>query len=841
MQQKKDKFQTSKQQEKGNNKDRILSQDKKDSQKLDKLVPNDPDQIKSKNNSRDNSRNSSKTGNKINSKISPDNSESSFKTNLKSNHKSNHKANLKISQENRAKSSQGKADNKTQGFRGKKISRNKKASFDNSVDPEKNGKLTSFAKKNTRRFEYEDDYIFWCKKCNLPLIGEECGRCGAKGELIHLSQPADIRFCSPYEREVLDRQLQLEFGCNPLGDRLILLNKIPGEDKTDEVVVDGFIFGILRFELSGMDYKFEPSLLGAKILLKYGRRKKVELKKSNRHLNGKNIPAGLVEGFDSGIKPGDFVLVTAGSLTGYGISYIEGTTFCDLQASKTQAAGKVHKEEETCPGLESAGPDMKALRIRKIDSDDVSLHSEIPDLKACIEANKKHLQVLGKNAINTIRGIVSRNEYKNLPVFVSFSGGKDSLVALELARASLKNRELNAFFLNTGIEFPETVEFVRDFCHEYNIPLEEVDAGSAFWEQVEKFGPPAKDFRWCCKVCKLASAGELETPGKDSKVEERDPKSLKIEKKEHIHLNKEINNSNVTYLTIDGKRRHESFSRAKIAASETNPFVPSQLNIFPIRDWKALEVWLYIYWRNLPYNPLYDLGFERVGCWLCPSALTAEYMRVKDLHPEMYEKWNTFLLEWAKARGLSEEFIIHGFWRWKELPPKMFKLAEELGVSILARENAGNFEIELVGGISPCRAGGFSIEAGVSGIKEKEVANFINVLGNAVYAEELGVLLVKTGKGTIKLFSNGNLLISSETKEKAIELFKETAKQLIRLSRCTGCGICVKACPVKAASLNGKKPEVNLACNRCGKCTEACVVTKYFNKLVPDLDARLKI
>ncbi len=704
-----------------------------------------------------------------------------------------------------------------------------KSSFNKSLGAEKS---SNSARNTSHRFEYEDDHIFWCRKCNLPLIGEECGRCGSKGEIIQLSQPSDVRLCSPYEREVLVRQLYSAFGFSPLGERLILLNKIPGEDKTDEVIVDGFIFGILRFELSKMDYNFEPSLHGAKILLEYTAGKKVGLKKANRHLNGKNIPAEIVGSFDTNIKAGDFVLVTAGSLTGYGVSYIDGVDFSDLKnlsenkglpENKVSTETEVLIEKETKKKSESSlDAGRKVIRIRKVDSNEASLNPEIPDIRACIEANKKHLQILGKNAINTIRGIVSRTEHKNLPVYVSFSGGKDSLVVLDLARASLKQRELKAFFLNTGIEFPETVEFVRRFCREMEISLEEVDAGSAFWEQVEKFGPPAKDFRWCCKVCKLASAGDLEAGKGSCSLSSKDTGSI-------------------AYLTIDGKRKHESFSRARIAASETNPFVPAQLNLFPIRDWKALEVWLYIYWRGLSYNPLYDLGFERVGCWLCPSALAAEYARVKELHPEMYEKWNTFLYEWAKSRGLPEKFVEHGFWRWKELPPKMLRLAEELGITVLARENTEVFEITVVSGISPCRAGGFSIEAGVRGIREKEAADFVNVLGSTVYAEELGMLLVKTGEGTVKFFSNGNLLVSSETKEKAVSLFKETAKQFIRLSRCTGCGICVKACPAGAASLNEKKPCVSEACIRCGKCTESCVVTRYFNKLVPDLDQKLKV
>ena len=108
-------------------------------------------------------------------------------------------------------------------------------------------------------------------------------------------------------------------------------------------------------------------------------------------------------------------------------------------------------------------PKQKSFESERLTAVRASLHPETPGLRACIEANKKHLQVLGKNAINTIRGLVSRNEYRNLPVYVSFSGGKDSLVVLDLARSSLKQRELKAFFLNTGIEFPETIEFVQKF------------------------------------------------------------------------------------------------------------------------------------------------------------------------------------------------------------------------------------------------------------------------------------------------------------------------------------------------------------------------------------------
>jgi len=597
-----------------------------------------------------------------------------------------------------------------------------------------------------------------------------------------------VRFCSPYERGVLRQQLLDQYGCDPLGDRLILLNKIPGDDRTDEVIVDGLVLGVLYFDLRSMDFRFDPSADGAAILVVHTDRRTVVLEKTRSHLSGKKVRRDQVRTCSSDIRKDDPVLVVSGNLVGVGSSYCDG----NLIASS---------------GIDT---DAAVIRIRKIKKGVARLNPTMSNMDDAIKANLAYLQRLGKDAMNTIKGIVNQKAHRDLDVHVSFSGGKDSLVVLDLTLSALKKRSVQAFFLDTGLEFPETVDFVHHYCEHHGIDLVEEGAGDAFWDNVDSFGPPAKDFRWCCKICKLAPANAV------------------IE---------EYRNEGPICLTVDGKRKYESFSRSKISSSEMNPFVPNQLNIFPIRNWRAIEVWLYIYWRGLEYNPLYDMGFERVGCYLCPSALASEYQRLGELHPEMYERWNSYLLHWAREHALSADYVKHGFWRWRELPAKMTKLAEHLNVDTTPGQIEGSFSIRVTSGFSPCKDGSFSVEGIEEGVTLNQAADVMNVLGRTVYSNELGMLLVETPSARIKIFSSGAIKVTGTTKEAALSAFNDAAVELLRVNKCTECGICLKICPVDAIEIGGKRGSLLIrdSCIQCGKCTKACVVIKYSDKLLPDL------
>lgn len=624
-------------------------------------------------------------------------------------------------------------------------------------------------------------HIFWCQHCNVPLLRSTCDFCQSQGSHVNLAPPGDIRFCSPHEKEVLSDLLLSAFGCDPIGDRIVLLNKTTGDDRTDEVILDGLHFGVLRFDMRSLGYVFDLSLEGAKILAQHTTNKTVELRKASSHLSGKKVKADQLLKSTDDIKKGDNILIKCGNLTGFGVSLLDSA---DLNRSEDAV-----------------------LRVRKLDGSTVCLNRRISSIQDVIKANVNHMEKISRDAANVIKGIVSRKQYRDLPVHVSFSGGKDSLVVLDLTINVLRDREVRAFFLNTGIEFPETVEFARNFCSSRGIELKESAAGDAFWENLERFGPPAKDMRWCCKVCKLAPANRL------------------ID---------ESSSEGQVCLTVDGKRRYESFSRASISASEKNPFVPTQLNIFPIRDWRAIEVWLYIYGKKLEYNPLYDLGFERVGCYLCPASLSAEYQLFSRLHPDLHARWHAYLLKWASKKGFPGSFVEQGFWRWKEMPPKMLKLAEELGIRYDVPEVNEGFRVESVSGVSPCTNGGFTVEANIGGVSLQDAADVLHIIGSVKASDNMGMLLVKVDNATVKFFSSGNLLVTADSREKATEVFRQVVLQLMRVCMCTRCGICQGVCPVDAIEVDDMRGlYISDACIRCGKCIEPCVVLKYASRNLP--------
>lgn len=179
--------------------------------------------------------------------------------------------------------------------------------------------------------------------------------------------------------------------------------------------------------------------------------------------------------------------------------------------------------------------------------------------------------------------------------FLAFSGGKDSVVIYDLAiRAGVK---FDAHYNITGIDPPELVKFIRQ-----NYPLMTWEKPlESIWSLVARKGLPRRNSRYCCEYLK-----------------------------EHSGAGRTV---------VTGIRWAESARRHKRKMVESCRWVKAKFFIHPIIDWSASEVWEYIKMYALPYCSLYDEGFHRLGCILCPMTTKAQAERDIARWPKIAEAW----------------------------------------------------------------------------------------------------------------------------------------------------------------------------------------------------------
>jgi phosphoadenosine phosphosulfate reductase len=615
----------------------------------------------------------------------------------------------------------------------------------------------------------------WCEDCGTVVLGEKCDVCGSMGRPFCVTAPGDLRPCLQADADLLKKIFNKYFGVSDFLEGVqIFLNKIPGEDRADEIIVDGRVLGVLAFDVLSNDFRLELRIDGARALADIAKKGVVEIEMPKGHLKGKNVSGALIKHIADSFNVNDPLIVLAGDLVCNGIARV--------------------------PSDQAKNSD-KAIGIRDVGKGPFRISRKKRCWSRFVEANISHFKSLEAKAVSDVKSYV--NSRRDLPVTLSFSGGKDSLVCFGILEKATKN--FSMIFVNTGLEFPETTDYVQRFAEKRGLELLVADANDGFWNNVDFFGPPAKDFRWCCKVCKLGPLTAL--------IEDRFPKGT---------------------ITIEGNRTFESFTRAHIAFVENNPFVPNQVILNPIREWRSVEVWGYLWWKNFEYNPLYEEGYERIGCYLCPACLASEWKRTKILHPKLSNRWEEYLHNWANKMNLPEEFVRYGFWRWKVLPKKMRKLAANIRLSIPMVRLDG-IQMKMVKGATPCAAGGYSLEGVVSVPRRRsfsKVAEMMKTIGSVKHSEEYEIAMVKTKGGTVKVFGGGQIVVTSPTPDVAERLFEMAVKALLRSQLCTECGICIKNCQKKAIKLDNGPIIIEDKCSHCGKCADACVIAHYYDKLV---------
>ncbi len=159
--------------------------------------------------------------------------------------------------------------------------------------------------------------------------------------------------------------------------------------------------------------------------------------------------------------------------------------------------------------------------------------------------------------------------------YLAFSGGKDSMVIKALA--DMADVGYDAHFRMTSVDPPEVLRFIRDAYQ--GVAMER--PAESMWQLIVRKGmPPTRRVRYCCE-----------------KLKER---------------------GGTGRVVMTGIRWQESGARRKRQMVETCYKDSSKRYVHPIIDWSEDDVWEFIRTEKLPYCSLYDEGFKRIGCVLCP-------------------------------------------------------------------------------------------------------------------------------------------------------------------------------------------------------------------------------
>jgi 3'-phosphoadenosine 5'-phosphosulfate sulfotransferase (PAPS reductase)/FAD synthetase len=233
---------------------------------------------------------------------------------------------------------------------------------------------------------------------------------------------------------------------------------------------------------------------------------------------------------------------------------------------------------------------------------------------------------------------------------VCWSGGKDSTVALHLARQHCEH--LPIIHCDSGVEFPETVAFVHELAQSWKLDLivTRPCEGESFWEVGSKYGWPIFGKAVASNVERARRTGNIRPQmSKLEKTLARSDVRISARCAEFLQErpSKEAEKRLEADVKLIGLRASESRARARLWVDHGDYYFVKRYfgrnqgmwKANPIALWTEEDIWSYTEENDIPHCSLYDMGYPRNGCWCCAMGIrVGQLKRLRLNHPKLFER-----------------------------------------------------------------------------------------------------------------------------------------------------------------------------------------------------------
>ena len=251
--------------------------------------------------------------------------------------------------------------------------------------------------------------------------------------------------------------------------------------------------------------------------------------------------------------------------------------------------------------------------------------------------------------------------------YLTFSGGKDSQALYHVAK--MAGVKFKGHMSLTSVDPPQVIRFVKRQYPDVELIKPKM---SMFDKAIERGILPTMRVRWCCADFKeSAGAGKVTLIGVRAAESARRAKRHEVEVKSRKFSGDLEGFDAWSQAEIEKKL---SKTKRKVNEDEFSVKTDNEVRcingkdsilISPIFQWTEDDVWYFLNEvMRVPHCELYDMGYSRIGCILCPMSNKKGKQRDMKMFPHVKRGWIR-AIKAIRSRGVFKEGFI-----WWNIPTK---------------------------------------------------------------------------------------------------------------------------------------------------------------------------